>query len=137
MLAVGLVGIPLYARVIRSVVLAEKEKDYVIASKINGANDFRIMFSVILPNCIAHILVQVSMGFGTAVLEAAGLSFLSLGAQPPLAEWGSMLSDSLQYITSAPWLVFYPGMAIFITVLGFNLLGDGLMDVLDPKLRDK
>jgi len=137
MIAIGIVGIPTYARVVRASVLAEREKEYVIASRINGSSNMRLMFKVILPNAATPIIVQSTMGFASAVLEAAGLSFLGLGAQPPTPEWGAMLSDSLQFITTAPWMIFYPGLAIFLTVLGFNLMGDGLMDVLDPKLKDK
>ncbi len=137
MIAIGIVGIPTYARVVRASVLTEREKEYVIASRINGSSNMRLMFKVILPNAATPIIVQSTMGFASAVLEAAGLSFLGLGAQPPTPEWGAMLSDSLQFITTAPWMIFYPGLAIFLTVLGFNLMGDGLMDVLDPKLKDK
>ncbi len=137
MIAIGIVGIPTYARIVRASVMAEKEKEYVIASRVNGSGNLRLMFKVILPNAATPIIVQSTMGFASAVLEAAGLSFLGLGAQPPTPEWGAMLSDSLQFITTAPWMIFYPGLAIFFTVLGFNLVGDGLMDVLDPKLKDK
>ncbi len=137
MIAIGIVGIPTYARVVRASVLSEREKEYVIASRINGSSNTRLMFKVILPNAATPIIVQSTMGFASAVLEAAGLSFLGLGAQPPTPEWGAMLSDSLQFIMTAPWMIFYPGLAIFFTVLGFNLMGDGLMDVLDPKLKDK
>ena len=137
MIAIGIVGIPTYARVVRASVLSEREKEYVIASRINGSSNMRLMFKVILPNAATPIIVQSTMGFASAVLEAAGLSFLGLGAQPPTPEWGAMLSDSLQFIMTAPWMIFYPGLAIFFTVLGFNLMGDGLMDVLDPKLKDK
>ena len=137
MIAIGIVGIPTYARVVRASVLAEREKEYVIASRINGSSNLRLMFKVILPNCASPIIVQATMGFASAVLESAGLSFLGLGAQPPTPEWGAMLSDSLQFITTAPWMIFYPGLAIFFTVLGFNLMGDGLMDILDPKLKEK
>lgn len=137
MIAIGIVGIPTYARIIRASVLSEKEKEYVIASRINGSSDLRLMLIVILPNCLSPIIVQSTMGFASAVLEAAGLSFLGLGAQPPLAEWGAMLSNSLQYITTAPWMILYPGLAIFLTVLGFNLIGDALTDALDPKLRSR
>ena len=137
MIAIGIVGIPTYARIVRGSVLAEKEKEYVIASRVNGSTNLRLMFKVILPNCTTPIIVQATMGFASAVLEAAGLSFLGLGAQPPTPEWGAMLTDSLQFITTAPWMIFYPGLAIFLTVLGFNLMGDGLMDVLDPKLKAK
>ncbi len=137
MIAIGIVGIPTFARIVRASVLAEKEKEYVIASKINGSNSFRLISKVVLPNCTTPIIVQATMGFASAVLEAAGLSFLGLGAQPPTPEWGSMLSDSLQFITTASWMIVYPGMAIFLTVMGFNLVGDGLMDVLDPKMKDR
>ena len=137
MIAIGIVGIPTYARIVRASVLGEKEKEYVIASRVNGSTNGRLMFNVILPNCTTPIIVQATMGFASAVLEAAGLSFLGLGAQPPTPEWGAMLADSLQYITTASWMILYPGLAIFLTVLGFNLIGDGLMDVLDPKLKEK
>ena len=136
MIAIGVVGIPTYARVVRASVLQEKVKEYVVASKVNGSSSARLIFKVILPNCMAPIIVQSTMGFASAILEAAGLSFLSLGAQPPTPEWGAMLASSLQYITIAPWMIVFPGFAIFLTVLGFNLMGDGLMDVLDPKMKD-
>ncbi len=137
MIAIGIVGIPTFARIVRASVLAEKEKEYVIASKINGSSSFRLITKVILPNCTTPIIVQATMGFASAVLEAAGLSFLGLGAQPPTPEWGAMLADSLQFITTASWMIVYPGLAIFLTVMGFNLVGDGLMDVLDPKMKDR
>ncbi len=137
MIAIGVVGIPTFARIIRSSVLGEKEKEYVTASRINGSSNIRLMSKVILPNCTTPIIVQATMGFASAVLEAAGLSFLGLGAQAPTPEWGAMLSDSLQFITTAPWMIVYPGIAIFLTVMGFNLVGDGLMDVLDPKLKGR
>ena len=137
MIAIGIVGIPTFARIVRASVLAEKEKEYVIASRVNGSSSSRLIISVILPNCTTPLIVQSTMGFASAVLEAAGLSFLGLGAQAPTPEWGAMLSDSLQFITSAYWMILYPGLAIFLTVMGFNLMGDGLMDVLDPKMKDK
>ena len=137
MIAIGIVGIPTFARIVRASVLAEKEKEYVIASKINGSSSFRLITKVVLPNCTTPIIVQATMGFASAVLEAAGLSFLGLGAQPPTPEWGAMLADSLQFITTASWMIVYPGLAIFLTVMGFNLVGDGLMDVLDPKMKDR
>jgi len=137
MIAIGIVGIPTFARIVRASVLAEKEKEYVIASKINGSSSFRLITKVVLPNCTTPIIVQATMGFASAVLEAAGLSFLGLGAQPPVPEWGAMLADSLQFITTASWMIVYPGLAIFLTVMGFNLVGDGLMDVLDPKMKDR
>ncbi len=137
MIAIGVVGVPTFARIVRGSVLGEKEKEYVIASKINGSKNLRLISKVVLPNCTTPIIVQATMGFASAVLEAAGLSFLGLGAQPPTPEWGAMLSDSLQFITTAPWMIVYPGIAIFLTVMGFNLVGDGLMDVLDPKLKGR
>ncbi len=137
MIAIGIVAIPTFARITRGSVLAEKNKEYVVASRINGSGSIRLIFLVILPNCATPIIVQATMGFASAVLEAAGLSFLGLGAQPPTPEWGAMLADSLQFITTASWMIIYPGIAIFLTVMGFNLVGDGLMDVLDPKMKDK
>jgi len=137
MIAIGIVGIPSFARIVRGSVLAEKEKEYVIASRINGSSNFRLITKVILPNCATPLIVQSTMGFASAVLEAAGLSFLGLGAQAPTPEWGAMLADSLQFITTASWMIIIPGIAIFLTVIGFNLVGDGLMDVLDPKMKDK
>lgn len=137
MIAIGVVGIPTFARIVRSSVLGEKEKEYVTASRINGSKNLRLIAKVVLPNCTTPIIVQATMGFASAVLEAAGLSFLGLGAQPPTPEWGAMLADSLQFITTAPWMIIYPGIAIFLTVMGFNLVGDGLMDVLDPKLKGR
>ncbi len=137
MIAIGIVAIPTFARIVRGSVLAEKHKEYVIASRTNGSSSFRLIFIVILPNCTSPIIVQATMSFASAVLEAAGLSFLGLGAQPPTPEWGAMLSDSLQFITTAYWMIVFPGIAIFLTVMGFNLVGDGLMDVLDPKMKDK
>ncbi|WP_163556016.1 ABC transporter permease [Helicobacter suis] len=133
MLAIGIVGIPSFARIVRGSVLLEKEKEYTLASVLNGASHLRLMFIVILPNCTAPLIVQATMGFAGAILEAAGLSFLGLGAQPPTPEWGAMLMDALQYITTSPWALLFPGCAIFFTVMGFNLLGDGIMDALDPK----
>ncbi|MDC0932784.1 ABC transporter permease subunit [Arcobacteraceae bacterium] len=137
MIAIGVVGIPTFARIVRASVLAEKEKEYVVASRINGSSNFRLIVKVILPNCTTPLIVQSTMGFASAVLEAAGLSFLGLGAQAPTPEWGAMLADSLQFITTASWMIVIPGIAIFLTVMGFNLVGDGLMDVLDPKMKDK
>lgn len=137
MVAIGIVGIPIYTRLVRASVLQEKQKEYVIASKLSGSSSLRLMFVVILPNCLGPIIVQSTMGFASAILEAAGLSFLALGAQPPTPEWGAMLSDSIQFLNSAPWIILFPGIAIFFTVLGFNLIGDGLMDILDPKSKDR
>jgi peptide/nickel transport system permease protein len=135
MLAIAIVNIPTYARVIRSSVLSVKEEEYVAAARCVGVHPSRIMSLHILPNSIPPIIVAATLGIGTAILETAALSFLGLGAQPPTPEWGSMLASERNQVFSAPHLVFFPGLAIMITVLGFNLLGDGLRDALDPRLR--
>ena len=135
LLAIALVSIPVYARLIRASVLSVKETEYVTAVRSIGANPFRILFLHIFPNTWTPIIVQGTLGIGTAVLDAAALSFLGLGAQPPTPEWGQMLSEARNYVFTAPHLVFYPGIAIMMTVLGFNLLGDGLRDALDPRLN--
>lgn len=136
MIAVGVVNIPRFARIVRSSVLSVKETEYIEAARAIGCTDTQIIFRHILPNCLAPIIVQATMTVGTAILEAAGLSFLGLGAQPPQPEWGAMLADSKGYLRQAPWSVMFPGFAIMITVLGFNLLGDGLRDALDPRLKE-
>jgi peptide/nickel transport system permease protein len=136
MIAVGIVNVPKFARIVRSSVLSVKENEYIEAAIAIGCTDFQIITRHILPNCLAPILVQSTLTVGTAILEAAGLSFLGLGAQPPMAEWGSMLADARGYMRQAPWSVMYPGFAIMLTVLGFNLLGDGLRDALDPRLKE-
>jgi peptide/nickel transport system permease protein len=134
--AVAIVGIPGYARVVRSVVLSMRERDFVEAARATGVSDTRIMFLHILPNSLTPIIVQMTLGVGGAILFAAALGFLGLGVQPPTPEWGAMISDGLPFLRQSPYLVFYPGIAIMLTVLGFNLLGDGLRDALDPQLRD-
>ena len=134
--AVAVVGVPGYPRVVRSMVLSLRERDYVDAARMIGVSDSRIMFVHILPNSLSPIIVQMTLGVGGAILFAAALGFLGLGVQPPTPEWGAMISDGLPFLRQAPNLVFYPGLAIMITVLGFNLLGDGLRDALDPQLRD-
>lgn len=135
MLAVSVVVIPHYARLTRAAVLAEVNRDYVIASRVAGAGPLRLMLIVVLPNCVAPLIVQATLGFSTAILDAAALGFLGLGAQPPTPEWGTMLASSLQFLQRAPWVVTWPGVSILVTVLAFNLLGDGLRDALDPKLK--
>lgn len=134
LLAISIVSIPAYARVARSGVLAVKEEDFVMADRALGVAPIRILFRRILPNALAPLIVQATLGIGTAILDAAALSFLGLGAQPPTPEWGAMLGAERNQIFTAPHLVFYPGIAIMITVLAFNLLGDGLRDALDPRL---
>lgn len=134
LLAIAIVHIPIYARVVRASVLSIKEQDYVSAARALGASRLRILFQRILPNALAPLIVQGTLGIATAILDAAALSFLGLGAQPPTAEWGSMLGSERNQVFTAPHLVFFPGFAIMLTVLGFNLLGDGLRDALDPRL---
>jgi len=137
LLAISVVSIPGYARLARASVLSIKVQEYVTAERALGASHQRIMFAHILPNSITPLIVQAALGIGGAVLEASALSFLGLGAQPPTPEWGAMLAEARAYVFTAPHLVFFPGIAIMITVLGFNLLGDGLRDVLDPRLRGR
>jgi dipeptide transport system permease protein len=135
MYAIAIVLLPHYVRLTRAAVIAESGRDYVTASRIAGAGNLRLMFDTILPNCAAPLIVQATLGFSNAILDAAALGFLGLGAQPPTPEWGSMLASALEFIQRAPWVVTYPGLAILVTVLAFNLMGDGLRDALDPKLR--
>jgi peptide/nickel transport system permease protein len=133
MLAIGVVAIPQYARIIRASTLSVREADYVQALRALGASDVRIIWTAILPNCLAPLIVQTTLSLATAILDAAGLSFLGLGAQPPTPEWGAMISGGRELILSAPWVMTFPGLAIFVTVLAFNLMGDGLRDAFDPK----
>lgn len=135
LLAIAVVTLPQYARVMRAQVLAIKESDFVAASQALGANARQILLWRILPNAITPLVVLATLGVATAILEAAGLSFLGLGAQPPTPEWGSMLAEERNQVFTSPHLVFFPGLAIMITVLGFNLMGDGLRDALDPTLN--
>lgn len=135
MLAVSVVVLPHYVRVTRAAVIAEVSRDYVTAAKLSGAGTLRLMFKEVLPNCTAPLIVQASLGISTAILDAAALGFLGLGAQPPAAEWGTMLADAREFVLRAWWVVTFPGIMILITVLAFNLLGDGLRDALDPKLK--
>ena len=135
MLAVAIVLLPHYVRIARAAVISEVSKDYVTAAKVAGAGRLRLMFKEVLPNCAAPLIVQASLGISTAILDAAALGFLGLGAQPPLPEWGTMLADAREFVLRAWWVVTLPGLAILVTVLAFNLLGDGLRDALDPKLK--
>ena len=134
-LAMIIVWWPIYARLIRSEVLAVKEKEYIRAVKALGANPFKIIFFHVLPNTIDVVVIRASIDFGNAVMFCAALSFIGLGAQPPQPEWGAMVTTGRDYLRDAWWLVTFPGMAIFLTVMGFNLFGDSLRDFLDPKLR--
>jgi len=136
LLAIAIVSIPRYARVIRGSVLSIKEQEYVSASRALGGGHAHILFRRILPNAIPPLIVQGTLGIANAILEAAALSFLGLGAQPPTPEWGTMLGSERNQVFTAPHLVFFPGLAIMITVLSFNLLGDGLRDAIDPRLKE-
>ena len=133
--AVTIVYLPRYVRLVRGSALGERDKDYVTAAKVVGVGPLRLMFSTVLPNCLAPLVVQAALGVSDAILEAAALGFLGLGAQPPTPEWGAMLADSREFIRSNPWIVTFPGLAILITVVAINLMGDGLRDALDPKMR--
>lgn len=134
-IAIAAVSIPSYVRLTRAAVMSEKNRDYVIASKVAGAGVFRLIFIVILPNCLAPLIVQMTMGISNAILELAALGFLGIGAQPPTPELGTMLAEARGFMLSANWLVTIPGLAILSLVLAFNLMGDGLRDALDPKLK--
>ncbi|MGQ9554034.1 MAG: ABC transporter permease [Anaerolineae bacterium] len=133
--AIAFVSIPVYARIVRASILSIKELDYVLASRAIGVPPARVLFYTILPNALTPLIVQATLGIASAILEAAALSFIGLGAQPPTPEWGLMLAQHRNLVFTAPHTVFFPGLAIMLTVLGFNLLGDGLRDALDPRLR--
>ncbi len=133
--AVTIVYLPRYVRLVRASALGELHKDYVTAARVAGVGPLRLAWSTVLPNCLAPLIVMAALGVSDAILEAAGLGFLGLGAQPPTPEWGSMLADSREFIRSDPWIVTLPGLAILITVVAINLAGDGLRDALDPKMR--
>ena len=133
MIAIGIVYIPQYTRLVRGSVLATRELEFVVAAEISGASHWRIMTRHILRNCYSPIIVQASLTFGSAIVQTAGLGFLGLGAQPPAPEWGAMLSTGRSFILQAPWICTFPGLGILFSVVGFNLLGDGLRDALDPK----
>ena len=134
-LAISIVSLPHYVRLTRAATMAEMSRDYVTSSRVIGAGPLRLMFVCVLPNCLAPLIVQATLGFSSAILDMAALGFLGLGAQPPTPEWGSMLADALQFVQRAWWVVTFPGLMILITVLAFNLMGDGLRDALDPKLK--
>jgi peptide/nickel transport system permease protein len=133
--AIAIVNVPTFGRLVRARVLSLKEEEFITAARALGMKDRRILFSYILPNSLAPIIVQGTLSIGTAIIEAAALGFLGLGAQPPEPEWGKILSDSRQFIDTASWTVIFPGVSIALTVLGFNLMGDGLRDVLDPRMK--
>ncbi len=135
MLAIGVINIPIFARIVRGSTLRVRQEDFVEAARALGASQQRILNRHILPNTLAPIIVQTSLSIGAAILEAAGLSFLGLGAQAPTPEWGSMLTNTREFLRDAPWAATFPGLAILLAVVGFNLLGDGLRDALDPRLR--
>lgn len=135
MIAIAIVLQPHYVRLTRASVLAERQKDYVTSARVAGAGIFRLMFITVLPNCLAPIIVQGALSFSTAILDAAALGFLGMGAQPPTPEWGTMLAEAREFILRAWWVVTFPGLAILVTVLAINLMGDGLRDALDPKLK--
>ena len=135
MIAIALVLQPHFVRLTRAAVLAEKNREYVTAAKVAGAGPLRLMFRTILPNCMAPLIVQATLSFSNAILDAAALGFLGMGAQPPTPEWGTMLAEAREFILRAWWVVTFPGLAILITVLAINLMGDGLRDALDPKLK--
>ena len=134
-IAVTIVYLPNFVRLARASALGELNKDYVTAARVVGVGPFRLALSTVLPNCLAPLIVQAALGVSSAILEAAALGFLGLGAQPPTPEWGSMLADAREFIRSDPWIVTLPGLAILITVIAINLTGDGLRDALDPKMR--
>lgn len=135
MIAIAIVQQPHYVRLTRAAVIGEKEKDYVTAARISGVRVIRLMFFTILPNCLAPLIVQAALSFSNAILDAAALGFLGMGAQPPTPEWGTMLAEAREFILRAWWVVTLPGLAILMTVLAINLMGDGLRDALDPKLK--
>ena len=135
MIAIAIVLQPHYVRLTRASVLSERQKDYVTSARVVGAGLGRLMFVTVLPNCLAPIIVQAALSFSTAILDAAALGFLGMGAQPPTPEWGTMLAEAREFILRAWWVVTFPGLAILVTVLAINLMGDGLRDALDPKLK--
>ena len=135
MIAIAIVYQPHFARLTRAAVMGEKEREYVTAARVAGAGKLRLMFKTILPNCLAPLIVQATLSFSSAVLDSAALGFLGMGAQPPASEWGTMLAEAREFILRAWWVVTLPGLAILVSVLAINLMGDGLRDALDPKLK--
>ncbi len=135
MIAIAIVYLPHFVRLTRASAIAELSRDYVTASRVAGAGLVRLMFVTVLPNCAAPLIVQATLGFSNAILDAAALGFIGLGAQPPTPEWGTLLAEAREFVLRAWWVVTFPGLAILITVLAFNLMGDGLRDALDPKLK--
>jgi dipeptide transport system permease protein len=135
MIAIAIVYQPHFARLTRAAVMGEKAREYVTAARVAGAGNLRLMFRTILPNCLAPLIVQATLSFSSAVLDAAALGFLGMGAQPPASEWGTMLAEAREFILRAWWVVTFPGLAILVSVLAINLMGDGLRDALDPKLK--
>ncbi|MFM9858688.1 ABC transporter permease subunit [Pseudoxanthobacter sp. M-2] len=135
MIAITLVLLPHFVRLTRASVMTERDKDYVVAVRTAGAGPIRLMVKTVLPNCLAPLIVQTTLSFSNAILEAAALGFLGMGAQPPTPEWGTMLAEAREFILRAWWVVTFPGLAILLTVLAINLVGDGLRDALDPKLK--
>lgn len=136
LLAIAVVNIPIFGRLVRSRVISLREEEFIMAAKAQGMKSGRVILHHILPNSVAPIIVQATLSFGTAILEAAALGFLGLGAQPPTPEWGQMLADSREFIQLAPWTMLAPGLSIMLVVLGFNLIGDGLRDALDPRMKN-
>jgi dipeptide transport system permease protein len=135
MVAIAVVFLPHFARLTRAAAIGELTRDYVTASRVAGAGTLRLMFLTVLPNCLAPLIVQATLAYSNAVLDMAALGFLGMGAQPPTPEWGTMLADAREFVLRAWWVVTFPGLAILVTVLAFNLVGDGLRDALDPKLK--
>ncbi|MBQ4842536.1 MULTISPECIES: ABC transporter permease [Bacillus] len=135
LIAIAIINVPTFGRLVRSKVLSIKQEEYVLAAKAVGMSNRRIVLRHILPNSMVPVIVQATLAIGTAIIEAAALGFLGLGAQAPSPEWGKMLADARPYLIQAPWTLFFPGIAIMLTVLGFNLMGDGLRDTLDPKMK--
>ena len=135
MVAVAIAYLPHFVRLTRSAVLAERTKDYVVAARVGGAGPLRLMFTTILPNCMAPLIVQATLSYSNVILEVAALGFLGMGVQAPTPEWGTMLAESREFILRAWWVVTFPGLAILLTVLAINIIGDGLRDALDPRLK--